>query len=69
MASSPRLYLDENVALEVAARLKAGGFDVVSARDFGMLRADDPEHLEYAARDQRILLTHDTGDFSSITKQ
>src|SRR5688572_15614367 len=33
--------------------------DVVRAQDVGLARADDPGVLEWAARNGRILLTHD----------
>jgi hypothetical protein len=34
-------------------------FDLVRLRDEGMMRANDPEVLAWAAENQRIVLTHD----------
>ena len=69
MASSPSFYLDENVAHELAARLQAGGFDVLTARDAGQLRSSDENQLGYAAEAKRILVTHNAKDFSRIAAE
>lgn len=40
-----RLYLDEDVNVLVADLLRARGFDAVTVRDVGQLRATDAEQL------------------------
>lgn len=35
------------------------GLDIVRAQDAGLAGADDPEVLEWAAREGRVLFTHD----------
>jgi predicted nuclease of predicted toxin-antitoxin system len=40
-----RLYLDEDVNVLVADLLRARGFDAITVRDAGQLRATDAEQL------------------------
>lgn len=63
---APALYLDENVHPEIAARLRAEGYDVLTAKELGLLGAADEVHLAYAAGSERILFTHDMKDFRVI---
>ena len=42
------LYLDENINVLIADLLQAKGFDVMTVRDAGKLRAPDAEQLAYA---------------------
>ena len=56
-----KLLLDENFNNDVLRgllRLKPDA-DVVRVQDVGLMGADDPTILEYAAREGRVLLTHD----------
>jgi predicted nuclease of predicted toxin-antitoxin system len=61
-----RLYLDEDVNVFVADLLNARGFDVLTVRDAGQLRASDDEQLTYAVNQQRALVTHNRGDFEAL---
>lgn len=61
-----RLYLDEDINVLVADLLKARGFDALTVRDAGQLRASDPEQLAYAVNHQRVLVTHNRGDFEEL---
>jgi len=54
-----RLYLDENVPLEVGRQLALSGVDVVSAHGLDRLGAADPNHLSTANQQGRVLCTHD----------
>lgn len=58
--------LDNNVAIGVAPLLKARGHSVVTARDAGMWRAWDDEHLWVAAQAGRVFVTHDEEDFTLL---
>ena len=51
-----RLYLDEDVNVLVADLLNARGFDALTVRDAGQLRASDAEQLLYAVNQQRALV-------------
>jgi hypothetical protein len=56
-----RLLADENFDGRVLRALirQEAGLDVVRAQDVGLGSADDPAVLEWAARDDRVVLTHD----------
>ncbi len=63
------IYLDEDLDVVVADILKALGFEAVTARDAGRLRATDPEQLAYAASQQMVLLSHNRLDFEALHRQ
>lgn len=63
-----RLYLDEDVNVLVADLLKARGFDAITARDAGKLRATDEEQLAFAVSQQRTLITHNRTDFEELVQ-
>ncbi len=65
----PRLYLDEDVPVQVAPPLRAAGFDVLTTREAGRLKAEDPDQLAFAAREGRVLITLNLDDFVRFTKQ
>lgn len=56
-----RLVSDENFrgAVVRGLRLRAPGVDLVRVQDVGLLSAEDPAILAWAADQGRILLTHD----------
>ncbi|MGD9099812.1 MAG: DUF5615 family PIN-like protein [Anaerolineae bacterium] len=62
-----RLAADENFNNNVVRGLlrRKPELDIVRVQDAGLSGADDPTVLEWAAREGRILLTHDV---STITK-
>lgn len=64
-----RLYLDEDVNVLVADLLRARGFDAITVRDAGQLRATDAEQLIYAAGQQRTLVTHNRADFEALAQR
>jgi predicted nuclease of predicted toxin-antitoxin system len=55
--------LDEDVWLGLAAALREHGFDVVHVNEAGRAGLSDPEHLAYAAREKRAILSHNAKDF------
>ena len=54
-----RLLLDENLPVQAAALLRAGGFDAVHLREIGGRSAPDTEVLRLAASEGRICITLD----------
>ena len=52
-------YTNESVDVAVADGLKRRGVKVVSARDAGNLGLSDGEQLEYARKNNFVIITHD----------
>lgn len=61
-----QVYLDEDVSVLVATLLRARGFDVVTARDEGMLGQDDPAQLAHAISLGRCIVTHNRVHFERL---
>jgi predicted nuclease of predicted toxin-antitoxin system len=62
-----RLYLDDDSASLLLARLlRRAGHDVERPADVGMTGKDDPVHLGYAVRFDRILLSQNHRDFENL---
>jgi Domain of unknown function (DUF5615) len=61
-----KFYLDENVNVILAARLRADGFDVLTTVEAGRLGSDDDDQLLFATREGRVLVTHNLRDFRRI---
>jgi predicted nuclease of predicted toxin-antitoxin system len=64
---APSLYLDEHVDLELADRLRADGFDILTTQEAGRRGAADEDQLAYATSLGRIIFTHDMKDFRPIS--
>ncbi len=60
------LYLDEDVSALVAVLLRARGFNVITARDAGMLGRDDGSQLAHAIELGRCVVTHNRVHFERI---
>lgn len=54
-----RLLADEMVARSVIAALRRAGFDVLDLKQTGRAGLSDPEVLALAARQRRVVVTHD----------
>jgi Domain of unknown function (DUF5615) len=61
-----RYYMDENVASAVSAALRRHGIDVVTVVDMQMRGAHDPDHLNLASQQGRVIFTHDS-DFARLS--
>jgi predicted nuclease of predicted toxin-antitoxin system len=59
MTSSWRLFLDQNIRLDVRDALRTHSIDVVHSSEVLLRRALDPEILQYSIKDNRIPVTHD----------
>jgi predicted nuclease of predicted toxin-antitoxin system len=64
-----KLYLDEDLSPVIAQMLQERGVDVVSSRDVSLIGVSDREQLEYAAREQRALVTRNARDFRVLADQ
>jgi predicted nuclease of predicted toxin-antitoxin system len=60
-----RLLFDANISPEVARRLSASGHDAIHVVDIGLLAASDPEIMQAAAAEERVLVTADS-DFAAM---
>ena len=54
-----RFHFDEHVPGAVARGLRRRGIDVTMPNDVDLLSADDPLHIGFADREQRVIVTHD----------
>ena len=64
-----KLLLDENLSPRVAEILrKEDGLDAVHIRDRGLLEATDPEVLERAYAEDRVLATKNIDDFVKLAR-
>ena len=60
MVERVRFHLDEMVDPDVARALRQHGIDVTTTIDAGLRSATDEAQLDYARRQGRVLVTHDT---------
>lgn len=61
-----KLLLDENLSPRAAIELRADGCDVAHLRERGRLGIADPEVLELAFAEDRVLVTANVGDFRKL---
>lgn len=68
MMAAIRVYLDEDVRPLLAEVLRQRGYDAVSSIELGRMQVADADHFEYAARDDRAILTFNLRDFIPLAK-
>ena len=62
-----RLYMDEDSMREALVKaLRTRGVDVVTASDERMIHRDDADHLDYATKQGRVLVTRNIQDFYEL---
>jgi predicted nuclease of predicted toxin-antitoxin system len=62
-----RLYLDDNIASPLLARLlRNAGHDVQLPVDVGMMGQDDSVHLTHAIAQDRVCLSQDYSDYRKL---
>ena len=54
-----KFYTDTHIAKAVAVQLRNRGIDVIRCEEVGLAKADDENHLEYAASERRVVITND----------
>jgi len=60
-----KFYTDTHIAKAVAIQCQRRGIDVVRCEDVEMAQAKDEEHLAYAAREGRVMVSSDR-DFTRL---
>lgn len=63
-----KVYLDEDVPVQLAKAMRQRGMDVLTTQEAQMLETSDEQQLAYAITQQRALLTHNKRDFVIIHK-
>lgn len=63
------LFLDEDVDPLLAAVLRMRGVDAISAQEAGLRSVNDEDLLEGAARQGRVLVTHNVADFVKLARE
>lgn len=61
-----KLLLDENISPAAAVTLASEGIDAWHVRDRGLEGTTDPELLDRAYQEDRILVTLNVGDFEKL---
>jgi len=61
-----RLFLDEDVHLALAGALRKRGYDATHTGEEGRLGTTDKDQLEFAAEENRCLVTFNIGDFVQL---
>lgn len=64
-----RLYLDEDVSVLIKRILVSRGHDVVTTVDEGKLSESDAAQLAFAAENERVIVTHNHGDFEKLASE
>ncbi len=54
-----KFYIDESVNIAVASGLRRRGVEALSAREAGNLGLSDKEQIEYAIKNNFVIVTHD----------
>jgi predicted nuclease of predicted toxin-antitoxin system len=60
VAEPIRFYFDQHVQAAVAGGLRQHGVDVLTAQKAGKCGTTDPEQLQFATDDQRVLVSFDS---------
>lgn len=63
-----KFYLDENMSPKIAQIARRLGIDAVSAHDVSMTGTTDAEQLDFAARQERCLVTFNRDDFIELSR-
>lgn len=61
-------HLDEHMDHAIARGLRSRGIEITTTTEAGLLGADDSAHLEFARREQRVIVTNDV-DFLAFASQ
>ncbi len=64
--ASIKFYFDEMMSRDVANGLIRRDYEVIMAVDVGMMKQDDPVHLQYATERDMVVVTQDD-EFAGLT--
>jgi predicted nuclease of predicted toxin-antitoxin system len=64
-----RLYLDQDVPVQLAGMLQAQGIDVLTTLEAGVLGQGDPLQLAAAISANRVMVTHNRSDFEDLHEE
>lgn len=64
-----RLYLDHDVDVAFAARLRRLGHDALTTREVGRTEALDEQQLVFATHEGRVFFTHNRRDFRRLHRR
>ena len=64
-----KILLDEDLSPKIAGILRDKGIDVLSVHEIGRTGLTDYEQLEYAASEDRCLVTRNRNDYIVLTRQ
>jgi hypothetical protein len=59
MSRTIRFHLDENVSNAVASGLRRYSIDVTTTSQAGLIGKDDPNQIQFAKTEGRVIVTHD----------
>lgn len=63
-----KVYLDEDLSLNIALLLRQRGVDATSAHEVGNTQLGDRAQLEYATREARAIVTRNVVDFLGLAR-
>ena len=61
-----RLYLDEDIPIQLAKALRQRGIDVLTTQEAKMGKSTDEQQVAFAAEKQRSILTHNKRHFIQV---
>ena len=64
-----KLYLNEDIAPDLAKLLRERGFDAISTYEVGMCGKSDEEQMEFACREGRAILSCNFHDFLKLARE
>lgn len=64
-----KLYIDEDLTDRLAVALRSRGYDVISAHEVNMRGKTDKEQLEYAIKNNRVVLTRNIKHFVALQRE
>jgi len=64
--SKIKLFLNEDIHLNLAKALRMRGFDVTATQEAELSGTSDEKQLEFAAKEQRVVLTFNRGDYIKL---
>lgn len=59
MSDKLRFYADEHVSSSIVKGLRLRGIEVMTTKEAGLLGANDEDHIVFAKREERVILTQD----------